>query len=304
MPRPWARAVDGQPAVGVALVRADLPPHAGREDLGAAARQRIEARRHQLAQHLLVGHPVEIGEERDLDRREALQVDGGLDLLQPAQQRRVVVERQVRVEAVDDVDLGDGLVGAHAELVQRLLERERVGVLVAGLQARERAEQAVGHADVRGLEADVVVVEGQAAVALLALAVGQPAEGQRVRALEQADAVLERQPLAGVQFLPDVQQPRARNPGFSQHARHRAFTDPFSRHGSSRRTQVMKPVLLIVTCYTPRLATDVPVGRPGKLGEKPTRSRHCMRGACAVATAADAVVRHGAGEALEDETRA
>ena len=46
------------------------------------------------------------------------------------------------------------------------------------------------------------------------------------------------------------------------------------------------------------LATDAPVGRPGKLGEKPTRSRHCMRGACAVATTAvrlSVTVPEGAG---------
>jgi hypothetical protein len=33
------RAVDGQPAIRAALVRADLPPHAGREHFGAPARQ-------------------------------------------------------------------------------------------------------------------------------------------------------------------------------------------------------------------------------------------------------------------------
>ena len=77
-------------AVGVALVVADLPAHALGEDLGAAAGQRIESGRHQLAQHLLVGHPVEVGEERDLDRGEALQVDAGTDALEAAQQVRVV----------------------------------------------------------------------------------------------------------------------------------------------------------------------------------------------------------------------
>ena len=75
---------------------ADLLAHALGEDLGAAAGQRIEARLHQLAQHLLVGHAVEIGEERDLDRGEALQMNAGPDPLEAAQQVRVVAERQVR----------------------------------------------------------------------------------------------------------------------------------------------------------------------------------------------------------------
>ena len=67
--------VDLEVPLGAALVVGDLPAHALGEDLGAAARQRIEPGRHQLAQHLLVGHPVEVGEERDLDRREALQMN-------------------------------------------------------------------------------------------------------------------------------------------------------------------------------------------------------------------------------------
>ena len=80
----------------VALVVADLLAHARREDLGAAAGQRIEARGLQLLQHLRVGLAVVIGEERDLDRGEALQVNAGPDLLQAAQQIGVVAERQAR----------------------------------------------------------------------------------------------------------------------------------------------------------------------------------------------------------------
>ena len=68
----------------------DLLAHALGEDLGAAAGQRVEPGGHQLAQHLLVGHAVEIGEERDLDGREALQVDVRADPLEAAQQLRVV----------------------------------------------------------------------------------------------------------------------------------------------------------------------------------------------------------------------
>ena len=156
------RAVDVEIALGAALVVRDLPAHALGEDLRAAAGQRVEAGRHQLAQHLLVGHAVQIGEERDLDGGEALQVDVGTDPLEAAQQLRVVVERQIGMQAVDDVDFGERLVAARAQLVPGLLERHRVGAGVAGLQPRERAEQAARHADVGRFEADVVVVVGAA----------------------------------------------------------------------------------------------------------------------------------------------
>ena len=123
---PVRDAVNLEIAIGAALVVADLPPHALRENLGAAARQRVEPGVHQLAQHLLVGPAVEIGEERDLDGGEALQMDVRTDPLEAAQHVQVVVERQIRVQAVDDVDLGERLVRARAQLVPGLLERHRV----------------------------------------------------------------------------------------------------------------------------------------------------------------------------------
>ena len=69
-------------ARAVALVVTDLLAHALGEDLGAAAGQRIEARGLQFLQHLRVGLAVVIGEERDLNRGETLQVNAGPHLLQ------------------------------------------------------------------------------------------------------------------------------------------------------------------------------------------------------------------------------
>jgi hypothetical protein len=126
------------------------------------------------------------------------------DPLETAQQLLVVVERQIGVQAVDDMDFGERLMSAAAQLVPGLLVRHRVRPWIAGAQARERAEQTRGHADVRGLDADVVVVVGARAVTLLALAVRQPANGEQIGRLEQAHAVGERQSLAGGEFVGDV----------------------------------------------------------------------------------------------------
>ena len=77
---PVRDAVDREVAIGVRTCRAQIfwrtrsakisAPPPGSESRPAVL---------QLAQHLLVGHAVEIGEERDLDRGEALQVDVGPD---------------------------------------------------------------------------------------------------------------------------------------------------------------------------------------------------------------------------------
>ena len=203
---PVGDAVDVQVAVGPALVVADFPADALGENLGAAAGQRVEPGRHQLAQHLLVRLAVEIGEEGNLHRGETLQMDIGPDALEAAQQLRVVVERQIGMQPVDDVDFGEGLGGAAAELVPGFVERHRVGAGVAGLEPRERAEEAARHADVGRLDADVVVVEGLRAVPLLAFAIGQPAHRQEVGTVEKPHTVGEIEPDAGIQLVRNVRK--------------------------------------------------------------------------------------------------
>ena len=196
----------------------DLLAHARREDLGAAAGQRIEAGLDQPLEHLAIRHLVDVGEERDLDGGEALQVNPGPDLLQPAQHVGVVLERQIGMQPVDDVDLGERLVRALPQLVEHLLERQRVSGRRLRRQPRERAEQAARDADVGRLEPDVEVVVGELAVPPLALAVGEVPDGEQIRAFEQPHAVLERQPLPRVDLRGDVGDAGGGDPSFDHPA--------------------------------------------------------------------------------------
>ena len=194
--------VDVEVAIGAALVVADLLPDPLGEHLGAATGERIEARLLEREEHLLVGHAVEVREERDLDGRETLEVDAWTNLLEAPQELQVVVERQIRVQAVHHVHFGEWLMGALPQLLPRFLERHRVRAVVARLQPRERAEEATGHADVGRFEADVEVVVGPPAVPLLALAVREPAECQRVRAVEERQPVVEGEADASLELAP------------------------------------------------------------------------------------------------------
>ena len=128
-----------------------------------------------------------------------------LDALEAREQLRVVVEGQAGVQAVDDVDLRDRIAGgdARAQLPPRLVVRHRVRALVARLQARERAEHAARLADVGGVDVQVAVEEGAVAVQALAHLVGQRADLEQVRVLEQRDAVGQRQRLARAHLVPD-----------------------------------------------------------------------------------------------------
>jgi hypothetical protein len=113
-------------------------------------------------------------------------VNLGTNSLEAAQQLCVVIERQVRIEAVDDVQFGERLVGAASKLVPRLFERHRIGRSIRRLKARKRAEQAARDADVGRLETQVVVEVGARAVALLAFAVGQRSDRKQIGALNSA----------------------------------------------------------------------------------------------------------------------
>ena len=113
--------VNREPPVGVSLVVTDFAAHALGEYFRSPAWQRREAGVHQLAQHLLVGLPVQVGEERDLDRSEALQMDLGPDSFEAAQQLQVILERQVGMKAVDDVHFRERLIARAPAVFPRPL---------------------------------------------------------------------------------------------------------------------------------------------------------------------------------------
>jgi hypothetical protein len=193
-------------AIGAALVVTDFAPHPLRKYLRATARQRIQAGLDKRPQHLLVAHAVQIRKKRNLHRGEALQVDARPDPFESAQQLRVVTERQLGVQAVDDVQLGERLIGPLAQLVPRLFERHRIRLGHAGLQPCKRTEHAARFADIRRLEPQVVVVVGARGMTPLALAIRQPADGEQIGRLEQPNAIVEREPFATAKLFVDVSQ--------------------------------------------------------------------------------------------------
>ena len=132
---------------------ATMVAHALDEDLAAAARDRVEARLLQLANDVARVHAEQLREEVDFARAEAVDVDRVVALDVP-QQVEVPLERDVRIVPALHEDLHAaerlGLVDLRADL----LERERPALAVLGA-AVERAEAAVGDADVRVVDVAV-----------------------------------------------------------------------------------------------------------------------------------------------------
>ena len=125
-------------------------------------------------------------------------------LLQRAHGVDVELEVDVRVLAVDHVDLREACELPLADRVlDELLRGDRVGVLLL-LRRGERAELALHAADVRLVQVEVLdEVDLVRTAAEASRPVGQVAEPEQVVGLEQREAVLEVQALAGLDLLPD-----------------------------------------------------------------------------------------------------
>ena len=203
-PQPVRGVVDVEPDVRVLLAGRDEPPHAVGEDLGAAARERAEPGGLQLAQHLLVREPGERRHVVDLGRRVALEEHVRQRLVELRDRVEVEVEVDVRVLAVDHVDLGEPVQLALRDRVgDELVGRERVGVRLL-LRRREGAELALHAADVRLVQVEVLdEVDAVVAAAHAAREVGELAEREQVVRLEQREPVLEVEPLARLDLVAD-----------------------------------------------------------------------------------------------------
>ena len=140
----------------------------------------------------------------DLRRRVALEVHVGQRVVQRRDRVAVEAEVDVRVLAVDHVDLGeprDLALGEH--VLDELLRGERVRVLLLP-RRRERAELALHAADVRLVHVEVLDEEDLVrSAANAAREVGERAELEEVVGLEDRDAVVEVEALSGLDLLPD-----------------------------------------------------------------------------------------------------
>jgi hypothetical protein len=106
------------------------------------------------------------------------------------------------------VELPESLIFVRCDVLEHLVDRPEPRILLALLPV-EGAEHAVVLADVRVVDVAVLQVVGDVAVQALAHRVRGPAERVQVRGLEEAEAVLEGEPLARERLL-DLRQQVAR----------------------------------------------------------------------------------------------
>jgi hypothetical protein len=116
-------------------------------------------------------------------------------LLEAPDQIEKVLQRQVGVQAADNVELGHRLGVAGGRCLPGLFQRHGVAGRIA-LLAAEGAQPAVGHANVGGIDVAIDVEVGHIAVHPLAHMVGQPAHRQYIGGAVEHQTLVEVEPLA------------------------------------------------------------------------------------------------------------
>ena len=191
-------AVDVDPLLGRALgVGEHVLAHVVGEQLGAAAGDRHQAGGLEAADDVVEAHPLLLGDELDLRRREGVDVELGVLGADVAQQLLVPLDRQVGVDAALHEDAGAVEGEGLLDLLADLLEGEEVALGVAGL-AVEGAEAAAVDADVGVVDVAIDVVGGDrgVVVAVADLLRGE-AEVEQVAFEEQGVGVAGRDAAAG-----------------------------------------------------------------------------------------------------------
>ena len=126
-------------------------------------------------------------------------------LLESADQLQEEIERQIGMQAANDVKLGGAFTHALIGAFVHFFEGESVRAGRTGV-ASKRAKLAMGHADVGGIDVAVDVVISDVAMALFADEVGQPADGQQIGRAVDSYAIVEGEAFARQHLVGDRSQ--------------------------------------------------------------------------------------------------
>ncbi len=197
---------DAQPHLSADFVIANNPAHARMKNLRAAAGKGIDPRLFQLQQGFFGGKFRDAREVAHLDHGECFQVHARAALFEPADHFQKIFERQVRVQAADNVKFQRAFAHTLFRARINLIQRKIVGAGRVGIAAKG-AKLAVCNADVCRIDVPIDVVIRDIAVLFLAHVIRQPAHGQQVGRTIQRDAVVKAQPFAGQDFIRNRLQP-------------------------------------------------------------------------------------------------
>ena len=135
-------------------------------------------------------------------------------LLQSADQFQEIVERQIRMQAADNMKFRGPFAHTLRSPFVDFFQRKRVSAGSAWIPP-EGAKFAVRDAHVGGVDVAIHVVIGDVAVTLLAHIVGKPAYGEKVGCFKKRHALIGRKSFAGEHLVGDRFQSRVVQHKFS-----------------------------------------------------------------------------------------
>ncbi len=200
------RARHFQPLAAVDFVIADDAPHPVAKYLSAAARQGIHARILQPAERLTDRKLAALRQVSDLNHGERLQVYFGEALLQAAKHLAVPIQRQLGMQAADNVEFSHRLAPAFTRAMPDFVQGPGVSLRILG-SLSEGAQLAACHANIGRIDVPVDVKPRDVAVFALAHQVGHIAQGQNIGAFVKRYAVGEIQANISLHLLQDRQKP-------------------------------------------------------------------------------------------------
>src|SRR6266568_163656 len=193
------QADDLQPAPSRYFLRADLLPDLLHQDFGTATRHGAETGADKALKHLLDRQAGNTGKIFDLHGGEGFDMELRCGMADGPQGLFVELERQVGVQAADDMHFGGSFTLRRDSPPADFVQRQGVGAVLAG-GSREGAEGAAVDADVGRVYMAVDVEKNVLAVFACVDLGGQFTYPQQVVGLEQEQRLVRGNALTGADF--------------------------------------------------------------------------------------------------------
>ena len=195
-----------QPLAAVDLVVADDRAHPFGENFRSSSGHRLHPCLFHFQQRVAYGELGALGKKRNLHHGERLDVYLRKPLPEPANQIQKIFQRQIRMQAANDVKLRHRFRVARSRRLPSLLQSHCVG---AGnvFSAAEGTQPASRNAYVGRVDVTVDIEVRDIAVHTLAHVVSQPADGENIARLVEGKAIFECQTFLPHHFIGDGQQP-------------------------------------------------------------------------------------------------
>src|ERR1700686_2108285 len=196
-----------EPLIAVNLVIANNMPHPVSKNFRPATRQRIHTRFFHLYQRLANTQLGPLRQVSNLHHGESLHVDQRKTLLQPRNQIKKILERQIRMQPANNMKLRNRFAISRRRSLKSLVQRHGVSARRVLLTPKS-AQPASRHANIRRINMPVDVEVSLVPMHPLANPISQPTHGKNIARPVKHKRISLVQALASKNLIFNREQPR------------------------------------------------------------------------------------------------